>query len=105
LSARAHRFQLVEEQGAAARLRDQPLARFAGVGECAARMTEQLAFEERVGDRAAVDRDERAAAALAQVMDRARDQFFAGPGLAMDQHRGVARRNAADEPQHFPERR
>ena len=44
-------------------------------------------FDEIVGDRAAVDRDEGLRAPLAGAVDGARDQFLADAGLAFDQHR------------------
>ena len=57
-------------------------------------MTEQFALDECFGEGAAVHRDERPAAAAAEAMHVARDQFLAGAGLADDQHVRVARREA-----------
>jgi hypothetical protein len=50
-------------------------------------VTEQLRFEERFGDRSAVDLDERTVGTLAQLVDGARDQLLAGSALAGDEHR------------------
>ena len=52
-------------------------------------MAEQLALQQVLGERAAVDADERAVAARAELVDRLGDQFLAGAGLAQEQHRGV----------------
>ncbi len=59
LAVRAQGFQLVEKQRAALGLGDEPLARLARIGERAARVTEQLAANERVGQRSAIDGHER----------------------------------------------
>ena len=50
---------LVEEERAAVRLHEEARARAARVGEGAARVAEQLALEQRLGHRGAVDGDER----------------------------------------------
>ena len=60
------------------------------VGERAARVAEELALEERVGNGRAVDRDEGAVLAAAAHVDRAGDELLAGAALAVDEHRGVA---------------
>src|SRR6185503_5918845 len=65
-------------------------------GERALLVAEQLALEQRLGERAAVDLDERAVRALAQPVDRARDQLLAGAALARDEHGRVARRDLLD---------
>ena len=59
-------------------------------GERAADVAEEFAFEQAFAERPAVDADEGSAAATAEPMDGAGDQFFADAGLAEDQHRGVA---------------
>ena len=61
------------------------------VGERALRVTEQLALEQRLGHRRAVDRDERPVLAPRPLVDRARDDLLAGAALAGDQHRRVGR--------------
>ena len=62
-------------------------------GERAARVPEELRLEQVLGDRAAVDRDEPVRAARAGVMDRARDDLFAGARLAGDEDRARCRRD------------
>ena len=92
----------------------RPWVRVGGAGEGAALVAEQLAFNQLARDRRHVDRDERAGAPLAVVVQRAGDQFLAGAGLAVDHHRQVGgaeprdgavhllhRRAAADQRQRF----
>src|SRR5690606_6496766 len=88
---------LVEEQRAAGRLLKQARARLAGVGEGPLRVAEQLALEQGVGDRRAVDRHERGRAADTATMERARDQLLAGAALAGDQYRRVGLARAGDQ--------
>ena len=52
-------------------------------------MTEQLAFQQRVDDRRAVDPDERLAARRVAV-DDPRDQLLPGAALSLDEHGGAA---------------
>ena len=68
-------------------------------------MAEQRGFHQRLGDRAAIDGDERLGAALAGAVDRARDQFLAGAGFALDQRRDVGGRGFLGGAQHWPHRR
>ena len=49
-----------------------------GVGEGPFFVSEQFALEERLGDRSAVDGDERFIAPFALIVDLARDDLFAG---------------------------
>src|SRR5207249_6607201 len=65
---------LVEEQRAAARCLELPLAHRQGAGEGAALVAEQLTFHELVGEGPAVDCDERAGRAAAQPVELARYQ-------------------------------
>ena len=87
-------------------------------GEGAALVAEQLALDQLARDRRHVDRHERARAALAVIVQRARDQLLAGAGLAVDHHREVGggeprdgavdllhRRAAADQRQRLVARR
>ena len=50
-------------------------------------MTEQRVLDERVRERSAVHADKGMAGAIAQVMNRARDEIFASAGFAGDQDR------------------
>ena len=68
-------------------------------------MPEHLAFEQPGGDRGAVQFDERALAASAQIMDRPRDQFLTGSGLTIDQYGGIGRRHGLDLLQQTPQGR
>ena len=52
-------------------------------------MAEQLAFDERFGQGAAIDRHERLAGPRALVVDGAGDQLLAGAGFAQDEHGGL----------------
>ena len=78
---------LVEEDRAAVGLVEQPALLADGAGERAALVAEELGLEQRLGEGAAVDRDELPAAA-GVVVDGAGDQLLAGARLAGDQHRG-----------------
>src|SRR5262249_19569325 len=73
-------------------------------GERTPLVTEQLALEERLRDRRAVDRDERAALALAQLMNRAGEQLLPRPGLAEEQDRGAGRRRLLNLPRRLDQR-
>ena len=92
---------LVEEQRAAVRRLEHAGLRFDGAGERAAHVAEQLALEQRVDDRRAVDRDERLACAGPGLMERARGEFLAGAGLAADQHDLRVRRQPLNQAEHL----
>ncbi|RMR91538.1 hypothetical protein ALP78_05388 [Pseudomonas coronafaciens pv. striafaciens] len=96
LHVQAHAFDFIEEQRAAVgklELADTPLLR-AGKGPWL--VAEQLAFHHRFSQRAGVDRHERAAAAVGQIVQRAGDHFFACAGFAEDQHVGSRPGQCAD---------
>ena len=76
---------LVEEHRAAGGRADQSVVIGNRAGERAADVTEQLAFDQLVRDRGAVDRHEPAAPARARV-EVARGEILAGAGLAGQQH-------------------
>jgi hypothetical protein len=61
-------------------------------------MAKELRFEQRVGDRRAIDFDERPVVLSAETVNGARDQLFATSGLAGNQYRASARRNELDLP-------
>ena len=88
----------VEKNRAAVSHFEQADAMVVGAGERAFAMAEQLAFDQRLGQCAAVDRDERLLAAEALLMHGAGDQLLAGAGFAQDQHRRVRRRDLVDQP-------
>src|SRR5205807_1472378 len=96
LGAERHLADLVQEDRALVgrlELADLLLGR---PGEGAALVAEQLAFEQGLGDRGAVEADERSLAAWAGKVDGAGDQLLARPRFAANQHGGVRRRNPAD---------
>jgi hypothetical protein len=72
----------------------------AAAGERPAPVPEQLALEQRLGERGAVDGQERPLGARPRAMDAARHQLLAGAGLAFDEHRDRRRRRALHECEH-----
>ena len=60
-----------------------------GAGEGALLVAEQLALDQIAGNGGDVDGDEGAGLALAVIVQRARDKFLAGAGLAGNHHRKV----------------
>src|SRR5262249_3968455 len=66
----------------------------AGIGALLA--TEQLALDQRGGQRRAVDGHQQPVAALAEAMDRTRQHLLARPRLAQEQHDRVRGRDPAD---------
>ena len=60
-------------------------------------VAEELALQEGLGQRPAVDRHEAAAGARARVVDGAGDQLLAGAALAVDEDRRAGPRHAVDE--------
>ena len=69
-------------------------------GEGALFVAEDFRFEQRVGQRRAVDGLEFLGAAPAQLVDHPRDDFLAGSGRPEDQHRDVGLRRGADPLEH-----
>ena len=67
-----------------------------GAGEAPALVAEQLAFQQALGQRRAIQADERPFAPRAGKMHRPGDQFLADAAFAANQHRGVRRRGAGD---------
>ena len=74
-------------------------------GERAFFMAEEFAFEQRLGQRAAVDHDQRMKTAHAGGMNGAHDQLFAGSALARDQDIGIGRADRFDGFENFAHRR
>src|SRR6185295_12865161 len=58
-------------------------------GKRASLIPEHLAFEQRSGNRRAVDRDKTVAPACARLMNGPRNELFAGTRLAVDKNRTV----------------
>ena len=84
---------LVEEQRAAVGLLEAPFAPPDRAGERAALVAEELALEQRLGERGAVQLDERLLGARAVLVDGRGDELLAGAALAGDEHRRARRRH------------
>src|SRR5260370_11943328 len=67
-----------------------------GGGKGALLVPEEFALEQPGWNRSAVELHEGVCASAAEIMDGARDQFLAGAGLAVNQHRGTGWRNGLD---------
>src|SRR6185312_16024840 len=100
LKAERQLADLVEEQRAAVGHLEPAGLLFGRAGERALLVTEQLALDQRLGQRGAVDGDARALRAARGAMDRARDHLLAGAGLATEEDRRVGRADARDEIDH-----
>src|SRR5271168_2722507 len=74
-----------------------------GAAECAAHVPEEFALEQIPRDRGAVDRDHRMVIARTALVDAARDQFLAHPGLSVDENGRVGRRDHFDLREHAME--
>ncbi len=99
LQVRRQLADLVQEDAAAVRHLELPLLLRHGAGERPALVPEQLAFEERLGERRAVDRHERAAGARAVLVDGPRHELLPGAALARQEDRRVGLRHARNERQ------
>ena len=84
-----HRADLVQKQRAAARMLELAVARPERTGEGAGLVAEQLALDQAGGKGGAVDGDEGAAGAAADVVQGAGRHLLADAGVADDQHVGV----------------
>src|SRR5712692_2206077 len=67
-----------------------------GSSKSASFVTKEFAFEEPGWDGSAIQLHEGVRAAWAEVVNRARDQFLASAGLAVNQHRGTGRGDRLD---------
>ncbi len=88
---------LVDEQRAPVRLHEGAVARRVRAGEGAARVTEQLALDERRRHCRAVEHDERPLGARAARVDGLGADLLAGAGLAVDQDGAVRRGRARQQ--------
>ena len=104
LQRKTHVADLVEQQRAAVRALEAPDLASGRAGERSSFVTEELAFEQVLGDRGAVERDEGSCAARTLLVDRARDQLLAGSRLTQDQDAGGGRRNLSDPAAHAEHR-
>src|SRR6185369_9603704 len=105
LQRRGDLADLVEEQGA--RVGHFELAGLAEdrSGERSFLVAEELAFEQRLGEGGAVDRDERPARPPALAMDRPRRHLLAGSALPADEDGRVAGSDAGEQPPDLPDAR
>ncbi len=101
LHAQAHLTDFVEEEGAA--MGELQFARLVaiGAGEAALDVSEELRFEERLGQPRAVHGDERAMGAGRVHVDRARDQVLADAAFPGNENLGFAERRTPGHRQHF----
>src|SRR5262249_31617876 len=81
-----HLADLVEEQRAVIGGDEQAGVRVDRCGEGPAHVAEQVALEQRPGDRSAIDGDERAVATATGGVHRASDQLLADADLARDEN-------------------
>ncbi len=95
---------LVEEQRAAIRRGERTDALGRRTGERALGVTEQVALDQRLGARAAVERDERPGLPRRVIVDAARHQLLAGAALAEEQHRRGRLRRALEDREHLAHR-
>ena len=86
----------VHEDGAAMRLLEHAGAIAVRAGETAADVAKELGLEQRLGQRRAVDGDERRTAPHARRVDQAGDDLFAGTAFAGDENFRVATGGVVD---------
>ena len=86
LHGEAHISDLVHEKRSAIGSLKEAAAILAGAGEGTLHVAEQLGFEERLGECAAIDGDEGLFGARAILVDGARDEFFSRAAFAGDEH-------------------
>ncbi len=91
-----HVADFVHEDGAAVGLLELADAAAVGAGERPALVAEKLALQERLGDRRAVDGQERGPAAAAVLVNGPGNHLLARAALAQDQHGDVLRGDSAD---------
>ena len=88
----------VEKQRASVRRLEQALLHLLGVGERAFFVAEKFGFHQRLGNRGAVDGDERFVLAGTFIVNGLGDEVFAGAAFALNQNGcSFAGRNLADE--------
>src|SRR5215204_1081343 len=97
LGRRLHLGDFVEEQRSAMRQLEDPGAPIVRAGERAFLVAEDFALEQRLGNRRAVDRDERERGARTELVDRLGHELLAGTRLAPDQHRRARRGRLFDD--------
>src|SRR6185437_5605447 len=96
LRLEAHVADLVQEQRALVGPPELALLALLRARERALHVSEELAFDQVLGNRRAIQLHEEARAALALRMQGARHQLFSGAALAVDQHPPVRRGHHRD---------
>src|SRR5208282_6386170 len=92
LRLQAHVADFVEEKGAAVRRLKFAELVFAGAGEAAFPMAEELRFDEFFRDSRAIHFDKRVRGARALRVKGASDELLAGAAFAVDQNTAIRRR-------------
>ena len=105
LHAERNRAELVEHERAAVRLLEAADVRTRRSGERAGLVAEELGLEQRLGERRAVDLDDRLLPARRQIVKARRDQLLAGAPLADHEHGLRELRGSGDVLEHRQERR
>ena len=101
LHSQGHLADLVEEQSASLRQVEPAFLLAIGAGEGPAFVAEELAFEKVLGQRRAVDGDQRPAARDVAEMNRLGDQFLARAGFARDEDGARRRSDPRDALEHL----
>ena len=101
LQGQRHFGNFVEQQRAAVGLLELAGLGRLRAGEGALLVAEQCRFQQVVGNRRAVDGDERPLGARRLVVDVAGEHFLAGTRFAGQQHRGIGPRHARGQQQHL----
>ena len=98
LGGRLHFGDLVEEERSPVRQLEAAQAPLRGARKRPFFVAEDLALEQRLRNRRAVDAHVRVRRARAQFVDRLRDELLAGPRLARDEHGRRGGRRLLDRP-------
>jgi hypothetical protein len=101
LERRRHLAHLVEQQRSTVGLGEQPASIRARSGEGSFDVPEQLALQQRLGKRRAVDAHERLRVPRALRVNDVRDEALAGAGLSRQQHRCIGLRDALHDLEHL----
>jgi hypothetical protein len=92
LQGRRQLANLIEKHSAAIGYFEPPFLLTERSGECSLLVPEQLAFQQRLCQRGAINCHERLIGAFAVLMQGAGGQFFPGAALAGDEHRRIGGR-------------
>ena len=104
LRAAGHFADLVKKQRAGVGQLESSESTFGGACECAFFVPEEFALEQRLRQRADIDRDKRFRATRTETVNGARDEFLACSAFAFDQHRTRDRRDLLNLDKDFANR-